>query len=94
MDAFFASVEQRNHPEYRGKPLIVAGDPDKRGVVSTCSYEARVFGVHYAMPTKSAMKLCPQGIFIEGDMHVYKEVSNQVFSIFNKYLCINIRHCN
>ena len=85
MDAFFASVEQRNHPEYRGKPLIVAGDPDKRGVVSTCSYEARVFGVHSAMPTKSAMKLCPQGIFIEGDMHVYKEVSNQVFSIFYKY---------
>lgn len=85
MDAFFASVEQRNHPEYRGKPLIVAGDPDKRGVVSTCSYEARVFGVHSAMPTRTAMNLCPQGIFIEGDMHTYKEISNQVFSIFYKY---------
>ena len=85
MDAFFASVEQRNHPEYRGKPLIVAGDPDKRGVVSTCSYEARVFGVHSAMPTRTAMRLCPDGIFIDGDMHTYKEVSNQVFSIFSKY---------
>ncbi len=85
MDAFFASVEQRNHPEYRGKPLIVAGDPDKRGVVSTCSYEARVFGVHSAMPTRTAMRLCPKGIFIEGDMHTYKEVSNRVFSIFYKY---------
>ena len=85
MDAFFASVEQRNHPEYRGKPLIVAGSPDKRGVVSTCSYEARVFGVHSAMPTATAMRLCPKGIFIEGDMHIYKTVSNQVFEIFYKY---------
>lgn len=85
MDAFFASVEQRNHPEYRGKPLIVAGDPDKRGVVSTCSYEARVFGVHSAMPTRTAMNLCPHGIFIEGDMKNYKDVSNQVFEIFYKY---------
>lgn len=85
MDAFFASVEQRNHPEYRGKPLIVAGSPEKRGVVSTCSYEARVFGIHSAMPTRTAMRLCPQGIFIEGDMRTYKEVSSQVFSIFYRY---------
>ena len=85
MDAFFASVEQRNHPEYRGKPLIVAGDPDKRGVVSTCSYEARVFGVHSAMPTRTAMNLCPQGIFVEGDMRTYQEVSKQVFAVFYKY---------
>ena len=85
MDAFFASVEQRNHPEYRGKPLIVAGSPEKRGVVSTCSYEARVFGVHSAMPTAAAMRLCPHGIFVEGDMVQYKAVSNQVFAIFYKY---------
>ena len=85
MDAFFASVEQRNHPEYRGKPLIVAGSPDKRGVVSTCSYEARVFGVHSAMPTRTAMNLCPHGIFIEGDMQTYKEVSDTIFAIFYKY---------
>ena len=85
MDAFFASVEQRNHPEYRGRPLIVAGSPEKRGVVSTCSYEARAFGVHSAMPTRTAMNLCPHGIFIEGDMQTYKEVSNQVFEIFYKY---------
>lgn len=85
MDAFFASVEQRNHPEYRGKPLIVAGSPDKRGVVSTCSYEARVFGVHSAMPTATAIRLCPHGIFVEGDMELYKEVSNHVFSVFYKY---------
>ena len=84
MDAFFASVEQRNHPEYRGRPLIVAGSPEKRGVVSTCSYEARAFGVHSAMPTRTAMNLCPHGIFIEGDMQTYKEVSNQVFEIFYK----------
>ena len=62
MDAFFASVEQLDHKEYRGKPLIVGGIGG-RGVVSTCSYEARKFGVHSAMPTAKAMKLCPQGIY-------------------------------
>lgn len=58
MDAFYASVEQRDHPEFRGKPLIIGGDPNKRGVVATCSYEARKFGVHSAMPTRQAAKLC------------------------------------
>ncbi len=62
MDAFFASVEQRDHPEWRGKPVIVGGKPNQRGVVSTCSYEARAFGVRSAMPTAKAMKLCPQAI--------------------------------
>ena len=95
MDAFFASVEQRNHPEYRGQPLIVAGSPDKRGVVSTCSYEARIFGVHSAMPTATAMRLCPHGIFVEGDMEQYKAVSNQVFAVFYNQcpLPLSLPHC-
>ena len=84
MDAFFASVEQLDHEEYRGKPLIVGGI-GSRGVVSTCSYEARKFGVHSAMPTAKAMKLCPQGIFIQGNYPRYSEVSQQIFDIFDHY---------
>ena len=84
MDAFFASVEQLDHKEYRGKPLIVGGIGG-RGVVSTCSYEARKFGVHSAMPTAKAMKLCPQGIFIRGNYPRYSEVSQQIFDIFDRY---------
>ncbi|WP_294521102.1 DNA polymerase IV [uncultured Anaerovibrio sp.] len=84
MDAFFASVEQLDHEEYRGKPLIVGGIGG-RGVVSTCSYEARKFGVHSAMPTAKAMKLCPQGIFIQGNYPRYAEVSQQIFDIFDHY---------
>ncbi|WP_276838579.1 DNA polymerase IV [Anaerovibrio lipolyticus] len=84
MDAFFASVEQLDHKEYRGKPLIVGGIGG-RGVVSTCSYEARKFGVHSAMPTAKAMKLCPQGIFIRGNYPRYSEVSQQIFDIFDHY---------
>lgn len=67
MDAFFASVEQREHPEWRGKPVIVGGKPNERGVVSTCSYEARAFGVRSAMPTAKAMKLCPKAILTPGN---------------------------
>lgn len=85
MDAFFASVEQRDRPEFRNRPLIIGGSPDKRGVVSTCSYEARAFGVHSAMPTKMAYQLCPQGIFIDGDMRKYKAASDEVFKIFYEY---------
>lgn len=84
MDAFFASVEQLDHEEYRGKPLIVGGIGG-RGVVSTCSYEARKFGVHSAMPTAKAMQLCPQGIFISGNYPRYGEVSQQIFDIFDHY---------
>ena len=84
MDAFFASVEQLDHEEYRGKPLIVGGIGG-RGVVSTCSYEARKIGVHSAMPTAKAMKLCPQGIFIQGNYPRYAEVSQQIFDIFDHY---------
>lgn len=85
MDAFYASVEQRDHPEFRNKPLIIGGDPKKRGVVSTCSYEARKFGVHSAMPSSQAVKLCPQGIFIHGNMEHYMEVSAQIREIFHRY---------
>jgi DNA polymerase-4 len=85
MDAFYAAVEQRDHPAYRGKPVIVGGDPNKRGVVSTCSYEARRFGVHSAMPTRQAYKLCPQGIFIPPEFSKYQAVSCQVQAIFLRY---------
>ena len=85
MDAFFAAVEMRDHPEYRGKPLIVGGSPDKRGVVSTCSYEARKFGIHSAMASALAIKLCPQAIFVRGKYEVYREISFQLRRIFYEY---------
>lgn len=88
MDAFFAAVEQRNHPEYRGKPLIVGADPQGgkgRGVVSTCSYEARKYGVHSAMPVSRAYKLCPQGIFVPPNGHLYSQVSKDIFKIFFEF---------
>lgn len=85
LDAFFAAVEQRDHPELRGKPVIVGGMPGSRGVVSTCSYEARAQGVHSAMPAAEAFRLCPQAVFIPPDMNKYSTASQQVFSIFKKY---------
>lgn len=86
LDAFFASVEQLDHPEYRGKPVIVGGLPgDLRSVVSTASYEARKFGVHSAMPTKEAYRLCPQGIYLRGNHHRYEEVSWQIMQIFSRF---------
>lgn len=86
LDAFFASVEQLDHPEYRGKPVIVGGLPgDRRSVVSTASYEARRYGVHSAMPTVQAVKLCPNGIFLRGRMKRYHEKSEEVMSIFKNY---------
>jgi nucleotidyltransferase/DNA polymerase involved in DNA repair len=85
MDAFFAAVEQRDHPEWRGKPVIVGAPPDQRGVVSTCSYEARVFGVHSAMPSREAYRRCPQGIFVPPNMAGYEEASRQVFAIFGRF---------
>lgn len=81
LDAFFASVELLDHPEWRGKPVIVGGDARRRGVVSTCSYEARAFGVHSAMPSWQAEKLCPQAIWASGRMERYQEVSRQVMAI-------------
>lgn len=85
MDAFFAAVEQRDRPELRGKPVIVGAPPDKRGVVSTCSYEARVFGVHSAMPSREAYRRCPQGVFLPPDMARYEEASRRVFAIFDRF---------
>jgi len=84
MDAFFASVEQRDNAELRGKPIAVGGDSE-RGVVSTASYEARPFGVHSAMSMKVAKRLCPQLIVVPGRYQVYKEVSRQMHSIFHEY---------
>ncbi len=85
MDAFFASVEQNDNPEYKGKPLIVGGIEGHRGVVSACSYEARKFGVHSAMPASTAHKLCPNGIFVQVRMKRYKEVSDHIMEIFNRF---------
>lgn len=81
MDAFFASVEQVLHPELRGKPLIVGGDRDARGVVSTASYEARVFGIHSGMPLAQARRLCPHALFVRGSYEHYREASEQVRAI-------------
>lgn len=82
MDAFFAAVEQHDHPEWKGKPVIVGSPPTQRGVVSTCSYEARAFGVHSAMPSQRAGQLCPDGIYVRPRMDRYQEVSRQVFAVF------------
>jgi DNA polymerase-4 len=86
MDAFYASIEQRDHPQYRGKPIAVGGSPEGRGgVVATASYEARKYGVRSAMPSKRAVQLCPDIIFIRPRFDVYKEVSNQIRAIFQRY---------
>ena len=81
MDAFFASVEQRDHPEYRGKPVIVGSPPDQRGVVCAASYEARKFLVRSAMPSRTAGKLCPHGIFVRPRMDAYRSESAEVMQI-------------
>ena len=81
LDAFFASVEQLDHPEWRGRPLIVGGSPDRRGVVSTASYEARRYGVHSAMPSATAARLCPDAIWTQGNFPRYREVSAQVMDV-------------
>jgi DNA polymerase-4 len=81
LDAFFASVEQLDHPEWRGKPVIVGGDPGRRGVVSTCSYEARAFGVHSAMPSIQAARLCPNAIWTPGNFPRYIALSKRVMCI-------------
>ncbi|HSR01408.1 MAG TPA: DNA polymerase IV, partial [Methylophilaceae bacterium] len=85
MDAFFASVEQRDQPAFRGKPLIVGGQPRGRGVVAACSYEARRFGIHSAMPCSRAYRLCPTAIFVPPRFDAYRQVSNQIREIFWKY---------
>src|SRR5215472_16180400 len=85
MDAFFVSVELLERPELRGKPVIVGGGPDQRGVVTSASYEARKFGVHSAMPLRTAGKLCPDGIFLDGHHEKYSEWSDRVAAILAKF---------
>ena len=88
MDAFYASVEQRDFPEYQGKPVIVGADPkggQGRGVVAACSYEAREFGIHSAMPISFAYKRCPHGVYLRGNMKIYVDISRQVFQILERF---------
>lgn len=86
MDAFYASVEQRDNPEYKGKPIVVGGSPQGRGgVVAAASYEARKFGIHSAMPSKKAVQLCRDVIFIYPRFSAYKEVSGRIREIFKRY---------
>jgi len=85
MDAFYASVEQRDNPQLRGKPIVVGGNPDGRGVVATCSYEARRFGIHSAMSCARAYRLCPQVAFVRPRFDAYQKVSQQIREIFSLY---------
>ncbi|MBQ8929595.1 MAG: DNA polymerase IV [Oscillospiraceae bacterium] len=85
MDAFFASVEIRDNPSLRGKPLIIGSLPSERGVVATCSYEARKYGVHSAMNIKEAYRLCPNGIYMHPNMEKYRKVSGQLHGIWDSY---------
>ena len=81
LDAFFVSVEQVLNPELRGKPVVVGGKPDRRGVVASTSYEARAFGLHAGMPLTTAYRLCPQAIFIEGSFPKYRDASQRFMTI-------------
>lgn len=88
MDHFFTAVEEREHPEFKGKPVIVGADPKEgkgRGVVSTCNYEARKFGVRSGMPISRAWKLCPEAVYRPVDYELYKKVSNEIMRILRKY---------
>ncbi len=85
MDAFYASVEQRDNPDYRGKPLVVGGSPDQRGVVAAASYEARKYGIHSAMPSRVAQAKCPNLIFVRPRFEVYRAISKQIHAIFERY---------
>ncbi len=88
LDCFFAAVEERDNPEYIGKPVIIGADPKDgkgRGVVSTCNYEARKFGLHSAMPISQAYKRCPHGIYLHPNFEIYQKASNEVMTIVNSY---------
>ncbi len=85
MDAFFAAVEQRDFPELKGKPVIVGGQPDSRGVVAASSYEARKYGIYSAMPCSRAYQLCPQAIFVRPRFTAYKQVSEEIHTLFHEY---------
>ncbi len=85
MDCFYAAVEMRDNPSYRGRPLAVGGHEKQRGVLSTCNYEARRFGIRSAMPTGQALKLCPHLLVVPGRMQVYKQASQHIREIFSRY---------
>src|SRR5207248_11501895 len=85
MDMFFVSVEELRDPSLKGKPVVVGGRPNERGVVSAASYAARRFGVHSAMPLRTAYKLCPQAIFVDGHHERYREYSHQVAGILHNF---------
>ena len=85
MDAFYASVEQRDRPELRGRPVIVGGNPEGRGVVSAASYEARRYGVHSAMPAATAVRQCPHAVFLRPRIGYYAEISRQIHEIFDRF---------
>ena len=85
MDAFYASVEQRDQVAYRGRPIVVGGTPEQRGAVAAASYEAREFGIRSAMPARIARQRCPHVVFVAPRFEVYREVSQQVRAIFARY---------
>src|SRR5215210_2748096 len=85
MDAFFVSVEELYDPSLKGKPVVVGGRSDQRGVVSAASYAARKFGVHSAMPLRTAYQRCPHAIFIEGHPQRYRDCSRKVFDVLNRF---------
>src|SRR5260370_29560727 len=82
MDAFYAAIEQRDQPELLGRAVIVGGSPDRRGVVASCSYEARQFRIHSAMPSSTAFRLCPQAVFLPAPFDVYQAVSPPIMQHF------------
>jgi DNA polymerase-4 len=85
MDAFYAAVEQRDHPELRGRPVVVGADPTRRGVVAAASYEARRFGIRSAMPSHRAARLCPHAVFVPVDMPRYQDVSREIMMILGEF---------
>ncbi|WP_210244252.1 DNA polymerase IV [Shouchella miscanthi] len=85
MDAFYSSIEVRDNPKLKGKPIVIARDARERGVVTTCSYEARKYGIYSSMPSYKARKLCPHAIFIQPRLDYYKKVSKEIMEIFSRY---------